>query len=102
MLFVLHKPFGVLSQFTPEPGSPYLTLASFGFPPRVYPLGRLDGDSEGLLLLSNEKGLNARLLLPENAHEREYFVQVEGVPRLEDLDDLKAGLLIQGRTCRAV
>ena len=62
MLLALHKPYGVLSQFTPEPGSRWRTLADFGLPPRVYPLGRLDADSEGLLLLSDEPGLNSRLL----------------------------------------
>ena len=69
MLIALHKPYGVLSQFTPD-GSPNRTLAEFGLPPRVYPLGRLDADSEGLLLLSDEPGLNTRLLDPEHGHPR--------------------------------
>ena len=50
MLIAFHKPYGVLTQFTPEAGSPHRTLAAFGFPAGVYPLGRLDADSEGLLL----------------------------------------------------
>ncbi len=54
MLIAFHKPYGVLSQFTPEAGSAWRTLAEFGFPPGVYPIGRLDADSEGLLLLSDE------------------------------------------------
>jgi 23S rRNA pseudouridine2457 synthase len=70
----------VLSQFTPEPGSRWGTLASFGLPRAVYPLGRLDADSEGLLLLSDEPGLNHRLLDPARGHRREYWVQVEGEP----------------------
>ena len=70
MLLAFHKPYGVLSQFTPEPGSKFRPLAEFGFPPHVYPIGRLDADSEGLLLLSDEPGLNQRLLHPRQAHER--------------------------------
>ena len=57
MLLAFHKPYGVLSQFTPEPGSRWRTLADFGLPPRVYPLGRLDADSEGLLLLTTSGAL---------------------------------------------
>ena len=63
MLIAFNKPYGVLSQFTGD-GSPNRTLAEFGFPARVYAIGRLDADSEGLLLLSDEPALNARLLQP--------------------------------------
>lgn len=80
MLLAFHKPYGVLSQFTPEPGSRWQTLADFALPGGVYPLGRLDADSEGLLLLSDEPGLNSRLLHPKHAHHREYWAQVERVP----------------------
>jgi 23S rRNA pseudouridine2457 synthase len=80
LLLALHKPYGVLSQFTPEPGSRWRTLADFGLPTGVYALGRLDADSEGLLLLSDEPGLNHRLLEPGRAHRREYWAQVERVP----------------------
>ncbi len=80
VLIALHKPYGVLSQFTPEPGSRWRTLAEFGLPPNVYALGRLDADSEGLLLLSDEAGLNHELLDPKNAHRREYWAQVERIP----------------------
>ena len=79
MLLAFHKPYGVLSQFTPEPGSRWRTLAEFGLPANVYALGRLDADSEGLLLLSDEPGLNTRLLDPKHAHRREYQAQVEGL-----------------------
>jgi len=96
MLVALNKPYGVLSQFTPD-GSPNLTLAEFELPKKVYPIGRLDADSEGLLLLSDEPGLNTRLLLPRHAHDREYWVQVEGIPTPEALETLKAGIVIQGR-----
>ncbi|MBM3857076.1 MAG: pseudouridine synthase, partial [Verrucomicrobia bacterium] len=68
MLLAFHKPYGVLSQFTPD-GSSNRTLAEFGFPKHVYPLGRLDADSEGLLLLSDEAGLNTQLLDPKHAHQ---------------------------------
>src|SRR5262245_7035157 len=80
ILLAFHKPYGVLSQFTPEPGSRWRTLADFGLPKNVYPLGRLDADSEGLHLLSDEPGLNTRLLDPKHAHRREYWIQVEHVP----------------------
>src|ERR1035438_3466600 len=79
MLIAFHKPYGVLSRFTPD-GSPNRTLAEFSFPKNVYPIGRLDADSEGLLLLSDEARLNERLLHPRHAHEREYWVQVERIP----------------------
>jgi 23S rRNA pseudouridine2457 synthase len=96
VLLAFNKPWGVLSQFTSD-GSPNRTLGEFGFPPRVYPIGRLDADSEGLLLLTDEPGLNTRLLHPRNAHEREYWAQVERIPAPEALKRLADGVLIQGR-----
>ncbi len=96
MIIALNKPYGVLSQFTPEPGSMYTTLEQFGLPPDVYPVGRLDADSEGLLLLSDEKGLVSRLLEPVNAHRRTYWVQVEGRPASEALRKLESGLELNG------
>ena len=104
MLIAFHKPYGVLSQFTPEPGSKFRTLAEFGFPPGVYPIGRLDADSEGLLLFSDEPALNARLLHPSQGHTRCYWVQVEGIPDADTLRTLERGVTIQDhRTlpCRA-
>ncbi len=90
MLLAFFKPYGVLNQFTPDqPGQ--RTLADFGFPPRVYPLGRLDLDSEGLLLLSDEAGLNTRLLDPAAAHPRTYCSEVEGVPTPKALNALRNG-----------
>ena len=91
MLIALHKPYGVLSQFTPEPGSKWRTLADFKLPSGVYPLGRLDADSEGLLLLSDEPGLNSKLLDPKHAHRREYWAQVERIPSAESLGRLERG-----------
>ena len=96
MLVAFHKPYGVLSQFTPD-GSPNRPLAEFGFPKNVYPIGGLDADSEGLLLLSDESAWNARLLEPRHAHEREYWVQVERIPDAGSLNQLAVGVLIQGR-----
>ncbi len=97
LLVAFHKPYGFLSQFTPEPGSKWRTLAGFGFPPRLYPIGRLDADSEGLLLLSDEPGLNARLLHPTRGHTRTYWAQVERIPPPGALAELEAGVLIGGR-----
>jgi 23S rRNA pseudouridine2457 synthase len=95
MLIAFHKPHGVVSQFTPD-GSPNRTLAEFGFPARVYPIGRLDADSEGLLLLSDEPELNERLLHPRRGHQRVYWAQVERIPTSEALATLERGVLIQG------
>jgi 23S rRNA pseudouridine2457 synthase len=79
MLVAFHKPYGVLSQFTPDhPGQ--RTLAEFEFPKGIFPIGRLDQDSEGLLLLGNEPRLVTRLLDPCHGHPRTYHVQVEGEP----------------------
>lgn len=103
MLIAFHKPFGVLSQFTPD-GSANRTLAEFNLPHEVYPLGRLDADSEGLLLFSDEKGLNSRLLEPRFAHERTYWVQVERVPDSNALLQLQQGVRLGDFTtlgCRA-
>ena len=95
MLIALNKPCGVLSAFTPD-GSSNHTLAQFGLPPHVYPLGRLDADSEGLLLLSDEPGLNTRLLDPSHRHPRTYWAQVERVPSAEALVQLTEGVVLEG------
>ncbi len=103
MLLAFNKPFGVLSQFTSD-GSPNRTLTEFGFPKNVYPIGRLDADSEGLLLLSDEVELNQRLLHPTRAHKREYWAQVERTPGADALRRLEQGVFIQGQRtlpCRA-
>jgi len=99
MVIAFHKPYGVLCQFTPDqPGQ--RTLADFGFPKHVYPLGRLDMDSEGLLLLSDEAGLNDRLLNPKHAHPRTYLVQVEGIPDAPAIRILSEGcIVIRGHRC---
>ena len=103
MLIAFHKPYGVLSQFTAD-ASPNRTLAEFGFPKHVHPIGRLDADSEGLLLLSDEGALNERLLHPRHAHEREYWAQVERIPSTHALAQLEAGVTVRDHEtlpCRA-
>lgn len=103
MLIAFNKPYHVLSRFTPD-GSPNRTLAEFGFPKDVYPIGRLDADSEGLLLLSDEPELNERLLHPRRGHPRTYWAQVERIPTVEALQRLSGGSVVQGRKtlpCRA-
>lgn len=91
--FSVYKPYRVLSQFSPEPGKK--TLKDFFPVPRdVYPIGRLDFDSEGLLLLTNDPSLNSQVLGSGKGHGRTYWVQVEGIPRKEDLNKLEGGLII--------
>ena len=75
-VILFNKPFGVLSQFTPEAGHP--ALDQFGFPPGIYAAGRLDHDSEGALLLTDDGKLIKRLLNPKFEHPRTYLAQVEG------------------------
>ena len=96
MLLALNKPYGVLSQFTPDhPGQ--RTLSEFALPKKVYALGRLDRDSEGLLLLSDEPGLNTKLLAPRHAHPRTYWAQVEGEVTESALQKLREGVVIEGK-----
>jgi 23S rRNA pseudouridine2457 synthase len=94
VLIAFNKPYGVLSQFTSD-GSPNRPLAEFGFPKNVYAIGRLDADSEGLLLLSDEAFWNDKLLNPRHAHEREYWAQVERIPTRDVLDKMQRGIVIQ-------
>ncbi|MBK1826415.1 pseudouridine synthase [Haloferula rosea] len=100
MLIVFHKPYGVLCQFTQDqPGQ--RTLADFGFPKNVWPIGRLDMDSEGLLLFSDEKALVDRLLNPRAKQPKTYLAQVEGIPDSKALTKLSDGTLhIKGHRCR--
>lgn len=91
--FIIYKPFQVLSQFTSEGGKQTLK-DHFAVPPDVYPVGRLDYDSEGLLLLTNDKQLNHRILDPRFAHEREYWVQVEGNVDEPGVKRLEQGVII--------
>ena len=98
-IFLFYKPYGVVSQFSPSEGAP--TLKDFGpFPADVYPCGRLDADSEGLLVLTNDNALKHRLTDPSFGHPRTYCVQVEGVPDPSALERLKNGLVIEGKKTR--
>ncbi|NWF70760.1 MAG: pseudouridine synthase [Chloroflexi bacterium] len=91
------KPFNVLCQFTDPQGR--ATLAQYIDIPHIYAAGRLDYDSEGLLLLTSDGALNARLTQPEHAHPRTYLAQVERVPDENALAQLRAGVeLSDGRT----
>ena len=93
----MHKPFGVLSQFTPEPGSRWSCLADFVNVPQVYAAGRLDADSEGLLILTSNGRLQQRLTDPRFGHWRSYWAQVEGTPNIDQLQQLRDGVVVQGR-----
>jgi 23S rRNA pseudouridine2457 synthase len=102
MLIAFNKPYGVLCQFTDRSDPPRRTLAEFGLPPDVYAAGRLDYDSEGLLLLTNEGALAARLTNPRHATEKTYLVQVEGSPSEQQLAALRAAVMLNdGPTRRA-
>ena len=94
---LFHKPYGVLSQFTPEPGSRWRCLADHIRVPDVYAAGRLDADSEGLLLLTANGRLQQRLTDPAWGHWRRYWVQVEGSATGQQLQSLEAGLDIKGQ-----
>ena len=94
MIILFNKPYGVLSQFTPEAGHP--ALDGFGFPPGVYAAGRLDHDSEGALLLTDDGKLIKRLLDPKYEHPRTYLVQVDGQITEEACNKLSKGVVIKG------
>jgi 23S rRNA pseudouridine2457 synthase len=90
MLILFNKPYGVICQFTPSGGKP--TLKDFVPVPRVYPAGRLDTDSEGLLVLTDDGALQTRIADPRHRLEKGYWVQVEGTPGEEALDRLRDGI----------
>ncbi|NOW46897.1 23S rRNA pseudouridine2457 synthase [Novosphingobium sp. SG751A] len=95
-LILFNKPYGVLCQFTPEPnGPPRSTLADFIKRPGVYPAGRLDHDSEGLLLLTDDGRLQARITDPRYKAPKTYLVQVEGEPDEAALEALRRGVRLK-------
>lgn len=99
--YIVYKPFQVLSQFSSQEGKKVLK-DFFPVPSDVYPVGRLDFDSEGLLILTNDRQLNHRLLDPAFSHEREYWVQVEGAIDPAALLLLESGvsITVDGRPYR--
>ncbi len=94
MYFLIYKPFGMLAQFSADGDKPTLADLPHRFAKDVYPVGRLDADSEGLLLLTSDTSLNNRLLNPKFRHNRTYWVQVEGIVTDEALRQLADGLTI--------
>lgn len=96
---IFYKPYDVLSQFTDSQGD-RATLKDFIPVPDVYPVGRLDRDSEGLLLLTNHGQLQHRLSSPQYGHPRTYWVQVERLPEAAAITQLCQGVMIQGQRTR--
>ena len=94
MLIAFNKPYGVLCQFTDSSATPRRTLAEFGLPPNVYAAGRLDFDSEGLLLLTDDGALAHRLTDPRHKEPKTYAAQVEGAPDETQLAALRRGVTL--------
>ncbi|MEM9982916.1 MAG: pseudouridine synthase, partial [Bacteroidota bacterium] len=92
--YALYKPYGILSQFSNK-GAREGLKNLYDFPKEVYPVGRLDADSEGLLLLTNDNQLKHRLLTPKFKHQKTYIVQVEGGVTPIALERLRAGVEIK-------
>lgn len=93
MLLLFNKPYGVLCQFTDNSGRP--TLANFIQQPAIYPAGRLDFDSEGLLLLTDDGRLAQQITHPRHRQLKTYFAQVEGIPNDTALNQLRRGVLLK-------
>ena len=91
--YILYKPFEILSQFSDE-GKKHGLSSILQVEKDVYPVGRLDSDSEGLLLITNDKSLNHRILDPKYKHERMYFVQVEGSATDEQIKKLNSPMIL--------
>lgn len=92
---VFYKPYAVLSQFSSEPGKQ--TLKDFlNLPNDIYPVGRLDYDSEGLLLLTNDNQIKHKLTDPKFEHQKTYLAQVERIPTAQALQRLRDGVVIEG------
>ena len=92
--FLIYKPYGMMSQFSRESDKPTLADLNFTFPKDAYPVGRLDHDSEGLLLITNDKTLNNRLLNPKNHYQKTYWVQVDREITEEAIEKLCKGVVI--------
>lgn len=94
LYFIINKPYKILSQFSDEGDNEGLKSVFKDLPKDVYPVGRLDLDSEGLLILTNDRSLNNKLLNPDHNHERTYLVEVEGTPDPVTINNLKKGVEI--------
>ena len=92
--FIVYKPYGVICQFSASDNNQPTLGSLYLFPKDVYPVGRLDTDSEGLLIITNDKRLNHRLLNPQYAHKRTYWVQVEGVVSPDAIEKLSTSVQI--------
>src|SRR5690348_12220772 len=92
--YIIYKPYKMISQFTSSHKKKCLDQLGFTFPKDVYPLGRLDENSEGLLILTNDKDLNHKLLKPEFEHKRVYLVQLQGIIISAALKQLESGITI--------
>ena len=100
-VILFNKPFDVLPQFTDlRSPTPRRTLSDFGLPPDVYPAGRLDRDSEGLMVLTDDGRLQAQISNPANKTPKTYLVQVEGAPTDADLAPLRQGITLNDGACR--
>jgi len=98
VLIAFNKPFGVICKFSPEPGRP--TLADFIKIPNVYPAGRLDTDSEGLLLLTDDGVLQTRIADPSHKLPKVYWAQVEGAPTEAAIAALRSGVKLNDFTTK--
>jgi len=92
--FLVYKPYGMLSQFSKEGDKPTLADLGFTFPKDAYPVGRLDHDSEGLLLITNDKSLNGKLLNPKHHYKKTYWVQVDREITDDAIEQLRKGVTI--------
>lgn len=95
--YMLYKPYGYVSQFSPMEDKKTLSDLDYKFPKNVYPVGRLDEDSEGLLLLTNDAALNHRLLNPNNKMPKTYWAQVEGLITTQAIECLRQGVEIKAK-----
>ena len=95
---LFHKPYGVLSQFTPEDGAK--SLLEYNLPKEIYAAGRLDKDSEGLLLLTDDGTMIDQMINPKNEKQKTYWALVERIPTEESLEKMRNGLKIEDYTTK--
>lgn len=93
--FIIHKPYDMLSQFVGAEDAPMLNGLDFDFPADIHAVGRLDKQSEGLLILTTNKKMTRLLFQGERAHERTYLVRVKGLVTPDELERLRSGIMIR-------